>query len=77
MLTTNAYAVTSATGDLVPTTIERRDIGPHDVLIDVKFAGICQTDIHMVRGVWGPSVLPTHTGPRNRRHSRGSRLRSQ
>ncbi|MBT2551757.1 NAD(P)-dependent alcohol dehydrogenase [Arthrobacter sp. ISL-5] len=62
MLTTNAYAVTSATGDLVPTTIERRDIGPHDVLIDIKFAGICQTDIHMVRGVWGPPSYPLTPG---------------
>ncbi|PYI64983.1 alcohol dehydrogenase, partial [Arthrobacter livingstonensis] len=50
MSTVKAYAAPSATGALIPTTIERRDVGPHDVLIDIKFAGICHSDIHTVRG---------------------------
>ncbi|MCZ2404212.1 NAD(P)-dependent alcohol dehydrogenase [Paenarthrobacter sp. Z7-10] len=62
MLTVNAYAAPSATEDLVPTTIERRDVGPHDVLIDIKFAGICHSDIHTVRGEWGPQSYPLAPG---------------
>ena len=62
MLTVNAYAATSATEPLVPTTIERRDVGTHDVLIDLKFAGICHSDIHTVRGDWGPASYPLAPG---------------
>ena len=46
MLTVNAYAAPSATAPLVKTTIERRDVGPKDVLIEIKYAGICHSDIH-------------------------------
>jgi alcohol dehydrogenase (NADP+) len=62
MRTVNAYAATSATGPLVPTTIERRDVGPHDVLIEIKYAGICHSDIHTARGEWGPANYPLVTG---------------
>ncbi|MFF2030382.1 NAD(P)-dependent alcohol dehydrogenase [Arthrobacter sp. NPDC058192] len=62
MTTVNAYAAPSATGDLVPTTIERRDVGPHDVLIEIKYAGICHSDIHTVRGDWGPQSYPLVPG---------------
>jgi uncharacterized zinc-type alcohol dehydrogenase-like protein len=62
MPTVNAYAAPSATGDLVATTIERRDVGPHDVLIEIKFAGICHSDIHTVRGDWGPQQYPLVPG---------------
>jgi uncharacterized zinc-type alcohol dehydrogenase-like protein len=62
MTTVNAYASPSATGELVPTTIERREVGPHDVLIDIRFAGICHSDIHTVRGDWGPQQYPLVPG---------------
>ena len=62
MLTANAYAAPSADGALVPTTIERRDVGPHDVLIEIKYAGICHSDIHTVRGDWGPQHYPLAPG---------------
>jgi len=62
MLTANAYAAPSATGDLIPTTIERRDVGAHDVLIEIEFAGICHSDIHTVRGDWGPQQYPLAPG---------------
>jgi len=62
MLTVNAYAATSATGPLVPTTIERRDVGPKDVLIEIRYAGICHSDIHTVRGEWGQMTYPLTVG---------------
>jgi alcohol dehydrogenase (NADP+) len=62
MLTVNAYAAISATGPLVATTIERRDVGPRDVLIDIKFAGICHSDIHHARSEWGPATYPVVPG---------------
>lgn len=62
VLTVNAYAATSATGPLTPTTIERRDLGPHDVLIDIKFSGICHSDIHTARSEWGATRYPIVVG---------------
>jgi alcohol dehydrogenase (NADP+) len=62
MLTVNAYAAPSPSEALVPTTIERRDVGAHDVLIEIKYAGICHSDIHTVRGDWGPQSYPLAPG---------------
>ncbi|MCL2553920.1 MAG: NAD(P)-dependent alcohol dehydrogenase [Actinomycetia bacterium] len=62
MLTVRAYAAPSATEPLVPTTIERRDVGPKDVLIAIRYAGICHSDIHTVRGEWGTITYPQVVG---------------
>ncbi|MBC7592324.1 MAG: NAD(P)-dependent alcohol dehydrogenase [Salinibacterium sp.] len=62
MLIVNAYAATSATEPLIKTTIERRDVGTHDVLIDIKYSGICHSDIHTVRGEWGDISYPQVVG---------------
>jgi alcohol dehydrogenase (NADP+) len=62
VLTVKAYAAPSATEPLVPTTIERRDVGPADVLIAIKYAGICHSDIHTVRGEWGEIAYPQVVG---------------
>jgi alcohol dehydrogenase (NADP+) len=62
MTTVKAYASPSATEDLIATTIERREVGPNDVLIEIKFAGICHSDIHTVRGDWGPQQYPLVPG---------------
>ena len=62
MLTVNAYAAPSATEPLVPTTIERRDVGAKDVLIAIRYAGICHSDIHTVRGEWGEVAYPLTVG---------------
>jgi alcohol dehydrogenase (NADP+) len=57
-----AYAAPAAAEPLQPTTIERRDLGPNDVLIEVRYAGICHSDIHTVRGDWGPMPYPLVPG---------------
>ncbi|PXA65767.1 NAD(P)-dependent alcohol dehydrogenase [Cryobacterium arcticum] len=62
MLTVNAYAAPSATAPLVKTTIERRDVGAKDVLIEIKYSGVCHSDIHTVRGEWGPIAYPQVVG---------------
>lgn len=62
MSTVYAYAATSATEPLTKTTINRRDPGPHDVAIDIKFAGICHSDIHTVKAEWGVPNYPVVPG---------------
>jgi alcohol dehydrogenase (NADP+) len=58
----NSYAAPAAGQPLAPTTIERRDVGPHDVLIEIQYAGICHSDIHTVNGDWGPQPFPVVPG---------------
>ena len=58
----HAYAAPAAAEPLVPTVIERRDVGPRDVLIEITHAGICHSDIHTVNGDWGPQPFPVVPG---------------
>jgi len=60
--TARAYAAPSATEPLVPIELERRDVGPLDVRIEIAYAGICHSDIHTVRGEWGPITYPQVVG---------------
>jgi uncharacterized zinc-type alcohol dehydrogenase-like protein len=60
----NAYGVPEAGQPLGPVTIERRELGPHDVQIDILFCGICHSDIHFASGELGPlpvsPLIPGH-----------------
>ena len=60
--TVSALAATSATEPLSKITVERRDVGPNDVAVDIKFTGICHSDIHTVRSEWGPASYPVVPG---------------
>jgi uncharacterized zinc-type alcohol dehydrogenase-like protein len=60
--TASAYGAHSATEPLAPLVIERRALGPLDVRIDIQFCGVCHSDIHTVRGDWGPPRYPLVPG---------------
>ncbi|MBC7546319.1 NAD(P)-dependent alcohol dehydrogenase [Candidatus Saccharibacteria bacterium] len=62
MKTVNARAVSGLNKSFEAITIERRDIGPKDVLIEIKYAGVCHSDIHHVRGEWGEETYPLVPG---------------
>lgn len=62
MIPTKGYAVHTKTDKLAPWNFERRDVGPHDVLIRILYSGICHSDIHQVRSEWGPSIYPMVPG---------------
>ena len=66
-------------------SIPRRDVGEHDVLIDIAYAGICHSDIHQIREEWGASIFPmvpgheiagvvSAVGPGVTRHAVGDRV---
>jgi uncharacterized zinc-type alcohol dehydrogenase-like protein len=57
-----AYIAPSVDAPLEPGTVIRREIGPKDVLIEIAWAGICHSDIHTVRGDWGPQRYPLTVG---------------
>jgi uncharacterized zinc-type alcohol dehydrogenase-like protein len=62
MLPTKAYAAHAVHEPLAPFSFERRDVGPHDILIDIKFCGVCHSDLHQVRDEWGGSQFPMVPG---------------
>lgn len=62
MLKTPSYAALSKSEPLGPLTIDRREPGPNDVLIDIAYCGVCHSDIHQVRDEWGGSMYPMVPG---------------
>lgn len=56
------YAALSAGSSLVSHEFNRRDLGSHDVGLDISFAGICHSDIHQVAEEWGPAIFPMVPG---------------
>ena len=58
-LPSRAYAAQTSTSELTPWNLERRALRPHDVLIEIRYCGVCHTDIHLVRNDLGFSVYPT------------------
>jgi alcohol dehydrogenase (NADP+)/uncharacterized zinc-type alcohol dehydrogenase-like protein len=56
------YAAKDASGKLVPWEFERRAVGDNDILIEIKFASICHSDIHQMKGDWGAQPYPQVPG---------------
>src|SRR5437016_2441996 len=75
MLPTRGYATKGPTSTLEPFSFERRDPGPHDVLIEILYCGICHSDIHQARDEWGGSIFPMVPGHES--VGRGTRFGSQ
>jgi uncharacterized zinc-type alcohol dehydrogenase-like protein len=62
MISTLGIAAHDAASPLAPWRFERRDVGAHDVHIQILFCGICHSDLHTVRGEWGPCAYPQVPG---------------
>jgi len=60
--TARAFAAFAPTEPLGPHSIQRRDPGPRDVAIEIDYCGICHSDIHFLRGEWGPIPYPAVAG---------------
>jgi uncharacterized zinc-type alcohol dehydrogenase-like protein len=60
--TARAYGAPAVDAPLAPLQIERRELGPDDVRIDIRFCGICHSDIHFTRGEWGEVPYPAIPG---------------
>ncbi|HEX2961187.1 MAG TPA: NAD(P)-dependent alcohol dehydrogenase [Ignavibacteriales bacterium] len=56
------YAAKDNSGKLSPWEFERRPVGPNDILIEIKYASICHSDIHQMKGDWGPQQYPQVPG---------------
>jgi uncharacterized zinc-type alcohol dehydrogenase-like protein len=56
------YAAMKAKALLTSWEFERRELGKHDVALDIAFAGICHSDIHQAREEWGSAIFPMVPG---------------
>lgn len=62
MKPTKGYAALDPNSPLAPFDFERRDLAPNDIGFEIRYAGICHSDIHQVRQEWGPSLYPMVPG---------------
>jgi uncharacterized zinc-type alcohol dehydrogenase-like protein len=56
------YAALKAKALLTPFSFSRRELRDHDVAIEIKYCGVCHSDIHQARDEWGGSIFPMVPG---------------
>ena len=61
-MTTKAYGARAADVPLEPMDITRRTPGPRDVQIEIRYCGVCHSDLHTVRSEWGGTKYPCVPG---------------
>ena len=59
---TLGYAAQSPDAPMAPWSFERRDLRDNDVAIDIKYCGVCHSDLHQARNDWGFSAYPVVPG---------------
>lgn len=62
MTATKGYAALSTNEKLAPWNFERREVGNHDVQIEILYCGVCHTDIHNIKNEWFPGIFPMIPG---------------
>jgi uncharacterized zinc-type alcohol dehydrogenase-like protein len=62
MSAADAYAASSPGAPLAPWVIERREVGPRDVEVEILFCGVCHSDLHAARGEWPEVRYPIVVG---------------
>ncbi|MEP6628779.1 MAG: NAD(P)-dependent alcohol dehydrogenase [Ginsengibacter sp.] len=62
MPATKSYAAQEATAPLAPFSINRRELKPHDVAIEILYCGVCHSDLHTARNEWHNTVYPCVPG---------------
>ncbi len=66
MSKSKGYAALAPKAPLAPYSFERREPREHDVVIDIKYCGVCHSDIHQTRDEWSDyqdeSIFPMVPG---------------
>lgn len=64
MLSANVKAFGTRAKDaaLEPMNIQRREVMPKDVEIEILYCGVCHSDLHTARNDWGGTVYPSVPG---------------
>ncbi len=61
-LKTKAYAAQAPRAELTPFEIVRREPGPNEILIDIRYCGVCHSDVHQVKDEWNNGIFPMVPG---------------
>jgi alcohol dehydrogenase (NADP+) len=62
MIAAKGYAAQRANETLAPWNFERRDVGPHDVQIQILYCGVCHSDLAQINNEWFPGIFPMIPG---------------
>jgi alcohol dehydrogenase (NADP+) len=62
MKKTIGYAAKHAVSELRPFALERRDPLSNDVEIDIRYCGVCHSDVHQAKNEWKNTVYPCMPG---------------
>jgi uncharacterized zinc-type alcohol dehydrogenase-like protein len=62
MIASKGYAAQNPKTPLAPFSFNRREVGAHDVLIEIQFCGVCHSDLHQIRDEWGGAIYPMVPG---------------
>lgn len=57
-----AFAAVAADKPLEPWRFDRRDPGPDDVAIEIKYCGVCHSDLHIAKNDLGGTTYPIVPG---------------
>ncbi|MFN8277379.1 MAG: NAD(P)-dependent alcohol dehydrogenase [Chitinophagales bacterium] len=57
-----AWGASAAGALLKPMTIQRREVMPFDIEMEIMFCGICHSDLHVVKNDWGATQYPVVPG---------------
>ncbi|UJF30419.1 NAD(P)-dependent alcohol dehydrogenase [Kaistella sp. 97-N-M2] len=57
-----AYGTPSKEEDLKEMQIERREVTPTDIEIEILYCGVCHSDLHTARNDWGGTKYPAVPG---------------
>jgi uncharacterized zinc-type alcohol dehydrogenase-like protein len=58
----SGYAVHAAGEPLAPFNFARRKLRPDDVALDIRYCGVCHSDLHNARNDWGMTAYPCVPG---------------
>lgn len=61
-MTVKAYGTPAADKPLRLMDITRREVGGHDVQIEILYCGICHSDLHQARSEWAGTLYPCVPG---------------
>jgi uncharacterized zinc-type alcohol dehydrogenase-like protein len=62
MINSKGFAAHKAKGVLSPFAFQRREPAPCDIAIEIRYCGVCHSDIHQVNNDWGFSSYPMVPG---------------
>ncbi|WEK37873.1 MAG: NAD(P)-dependent alcohol dehydrogenase [Candidatus Pseudobacter hemicellulosilyticus] len=62
MIQAKAYAAQTPETDLAPWAFERREVGAHDVQLEILYCGVCHSDLHQIKNDWFPGIFPMVPG---------------